>query len=52
VCVSADTNSCGSPQNLSPAGDLRLPAGKHASILTGFQTKGKKKMKKSVFFNK
>jgi hypothetical protein len=30
--------SCGSPRNPSPAGGLRLPAGKHTSILTYFQT--------------
>jgi len=31
-------------------GGLRLPAGKHTSILTDIQTIGKKKMKKKCFF--
>ena len=43
-------DSCGSPLNPSPTGGLRLPAGKHTSILTEFQTKVNKKMKKSLFF--
>jgi hypothetical protein len=44
--VSADTNSCGSPLNPVPTGGLRLTAGKHTGILTDFQTKVKKKIKK------
>ena len=40
----------GSPLNPAPTGDLRLPADKHTGILTDFQTKGKKKMKKKCFF--
>jgi hypothetical protein len=44
--VSTDTTTCGSPLKLSPTGGLRLPAGKHASILTDFQTKVNKKIKK------
>ena len=39
-------DSCGSPLYLSPTGGLRLPAGKHRGILTDFQTKDKKKIKK------
>jgi len=31
----------------SPTGGLRLPAGKHTSILTDFQTKDNKKNKKN-----
>ena len=41
--VSADTKTCGSPLNPAPTGVLRLPAGKHESILTEFQTKDNKK---------
>ena len=55
--VSADTktwailpDSCGSPLYPSPTGGLRLPTGKHESILTEFRTKDKEKIKKSVFF--
>jgi hypothetical protein len=39
-------DSCGSPLYPVPAGGLRLPAGKHRSILTEFQTIVKKKRKK------
>jgi hypothetical protein len=42
--------TCGSPLKPAPAGGLRLPAGKHASILTYFQTIVNKKMKKKFFF--
>jgi hypothetical protein len=41
--------SCGSPLNLSPAGGLRLPSGKHRAILTDIQTIVNKKMKKRAF---
>jgi hypothetical protein len=41
---------CGSPRYLSPAGGLRLPAGKHMVILTYFQTQVNKKMKKDFFY--
>jgi len=34
------------PSYLSPAGVWRLPSGKHTSILTEFQTKDNKKIKK------
>jgi hypothetical protein len=34
----------------SPTGGLRLPAGKHAGILTDFQTKDNKKINKSDLF--
>jgi hypothetical protein len=33
-----------------PTGGLRLPAGKHAYILTDFQTINKEKMTKKVLF--
>jgi len=36
----------------SPTGGLRLPAGKHIGMLTDFQTKVNKKIKKSVFFGR
>ena len=64
--VSADTktwaaclNSCGSPLNPVPTGGslrqaqdrLRLPTGKHKDILTEFQTKDNKKMKKKCFIS-
>jgi len=42
--------SCGSPRNPAPTGGLRLPAGKHTSILTVFQTEVKKKGSKRNFF--
>jgi hypothetical protein len=42
--------SCGSLLYPSPNGGLRLPAGKHASILTDIQTIDKEKMKKKVLF--
>jgi hypothetical protein len=42
--------SCGSPLNPSPAGDFRLPSGKHESILTELQTIDKKKKEKKSFF--
>ena len=45
--VSADTKTCGSPLNPAPTGDLRLPHGKHTSILTEFQTKVNKKTVKN-----
>jgi len=48
--VSADTKTCGPPLYPSPAGDLRLYAGKHAGILTNFQTKVNKKMTKIALF--
>jgi len=48
--VSADTKTCGSPLYLSPTGGLCLPAGKHAGILTLFQTIVNKKMNKKHFF--
>jgi hypothetical protein len=35
--------TCGSPLNPAPTGFLRLPAGKHISILTEFQIKVNKK---------
>jgi hypothetical protein len=38
--------TCGSPLYLSPTGGLRLPVGKHASILTDYHTLVNKKMKK------
>jgi len=51
VRVSADTKTWATcpiravlAQNLSPTGDLCLPAGKHTSILAEFQTKVKKKI--------
>jgi len=34
-------DSCGSPLNLSPAGELCLPTGKHKRIITYYQTKVK-----------
>ena len=48
--VSADTKTCGSPLKPASAGGFRLPAGKHTGILTEFQTKDKKKIKKGAFF--
>jgi len=44
--VSADTKRCGSPLYPAPAGGLRSPAGEHTCILTDFQTKANKKVKK------
>ena len=38
--------------DLSPAGGLRLPAGKHTGILTEIQTKVNKKMTKKALFLK
>jgi len=35
-----------SEMSSSPAGGLRLPAGKHTSILTDLQTKDKEKIKR------
>ena len=43
-CVSADTKTCGSPLYPAPISVLRLLSGKHAGILTYFQTKVNKKM--------
>jgi hypothetical protein len=51
-------DSCGSPLYPAPTGGslrqaqdrLRLPAGKHTSILTDFQTKVNKKMTKNGLF--
>jgi len=41
----------GSPLYPAPTGGLRLPAGKHTGILTGYQTIVNKKMtKKELFF--
>jgi len=57
--VSADTKTCGSPRNPSPAGvpskagsaTSSLPSGKQTDILTQLQTKVKKKMTpKTLFF--
>jgi len=39
----------GSPLYPAPTGVLRLPAGKHKIILTDYQTKVNKKMKKCTF---
>ena len=36
----------------APTGGLRLPAGKHTSILTEYQTIVKKKIKKTLFLKK
>jgi len=43
-------DSCGSPLYLPLRGGLRLPAGKHAGILTYFQTKVNRKTGKKAFF--
>jgi len=49
--VSADTKTCGSPRNPSPAGGLRLPAGKHAGILTVCQAKDNKQTAQKALFS-
>ena len=50
MCVSADTKTCGSPLNPVPAGVIRMFSGKHADILTEFQTLANKKMTKKEIF--
>ena len=40
--------TCGSPLNPAPAGVSRLPAGKHTTTLTYYQTIVNKKMKKII----
>ena len=50
VLAALQLTTCGSPLNLSPSGVLRLPAGKHISILTYLQTIVHKKMAKKGFF--
>jgi hypothetical protein len=50
IRVFADTKTCGSPLYPSPAGGLRLPAGKHTIRLTYYQTIVNKKMTKKVLF--
>jgi hypothetical protein len=51
VLAALQLTTCGSPLNPSPAGGLRLPAGKYTGILTEFQTKDNKKMKKKFFLS-